>query len=302
MAKIQLRVVKDLPNSIWTPPNLKPGEVVWVDDGDPARHLIEHGYCELPMPAPMPETSAELVMWPSRSAPVDRFARIEPVWNGKTVVCIGGGPSLTLEQLQVVERARAANRCRVVVVNDGYLIAPYADILYAADHRWWEWQVQGQIKEWPWAKFTPDQVRDAFDAFKGQRVTIYGTGQMVKDPNIFMLQNESDAGQKRGLSELPNALRTGANGGYQAINLAFLAGGNPIYLLGYDMRFHGKRSHSHNGHRHQVAEQAYLGWARNFQTMLPQLQRRGVTVVNCSPGTAIDAFPRGDIARLLADS
>lgn len=299
MPRIQLEVVANITASIYTPPNQKPGDVVWVTSDQAARHLIDHGLCRL-MAVEMTKDKPGETRRPMRnsmSGPHDRFAVIERAWEGETVVCIGGGPSLTKDQIDVVERSR----CKVIVVNDAYLLAPWADICYFADHRWWEWHTAGTPKAWPWVQFTNEEVRKAFAQFNGQKVTIYGTGQMVKDPKVFMLQNHSDKTMDRsGLSDEPNGLRTGSNGGYQVMNLAYLAGAKRILLLGYDMRFQGKRSHSHNGHRHTVPEQAYLGWARNFATMLPQLTRRGVQVINCSPGSAIDAFARGDIASVLA--
>jgi enoyl-CoA hydratase/carnithine racemase len=116
-----------------------------------------------------------------------------------------------------------------------------------------------------------------------------------------MLHNANMQGIDRGISESPNAIATGSNSGYQAINIAVLAGAKRILLLGYDMKFAaGKKSHWHGGHPLQMPEGAYTRYARKFKTMLPQLERLGVAVINCTPGSAIDAFPRGDIASLLS--
>ena len=182
-----------------------------------------------------------------------------------------------------------------IAVNDQYLVAPSADVLYFADARWWEWHHQGLAKSWPWASFTAEQVRERFASFAGQKATIDGTGMMVPDPAVFMLHNHG----REGLSEQPNGLHTGMNGGYQAINLAVLAGARRVLLAGYDMRFPGGRSHSHNGHPHSHPEANYSLYASKYSSMLPQLGRLGVDVVNCTPGSAIDAFPRGDLASLL---
>lgn len=45
---IQLIVVRPIVSSIWTQPNLRPGDVAWVRDAAAARHLIENGFCQLP--------------------------------------------------------------------------------------------------------------------------------------------------------------------------------------------------------------------------------------------------------------
>ncbi len=111
---------------------------------------------------------------------------------------------------------------------------------------------------------------------------------MVADPAVFMLHHTSEPG----LSEKPNTLHTGSNSGYQAINLAFLAGARRILLLGCDMRFANGKSHAHNGHPHKHPESAYTGYARNFASMLPQLKKSGVEVVNCSMASAIGCFTK----------
>ena len=48
----QLVVVKKLTSSPWTEPNRNPGDIVWVNTEEAARHLIENGLCEWPKSAP----------------------------------------------------------------------------------------------------------------------------------------------------------------------------------------------------------------------------------------------------------
>lgn len=213
------------------------------------------------------------------------------IWEGESAVCIGGGPSLTAE---AVEATRG--RARVVAVNDSYLIAPWADVCYFADSRWWQWHTDGIAKAWPWAKFEPHQVKRLFASFAGQKVSIENTGMLIADAEVAILHNRgSDK-----LCEEQNGLNTGSNSGYQAINLCVLAGAKRILLLGYDMRFEAGRSHSHNGHPLKMPEQVYSLYASRFDSMKPQLARLGVEIVNCSPGSAIKAFRRGDLEQELA--
>lgn len=118
---------------------------------------------------------------------------------------------------------------------------------------------------------------------------------MVKDPGVFMLHNLGSDG----LSEIPNGLHTGSNGGYQAINIAVLAGAKKILLLGYDMRFPDGKSHWHKGHPVKVPECRYLQYAKRFKSMLPQLQKLGVSLVNCTAGSAVTCFPFSTIDKEL---
>lgn len=217
--------------------------------------------------------------------PVDRFAVIERAWAGKIVVCIGGGPSVAAANLTLVREAHAAGRCRVIVVNDAYLLAPFADLVYFADARWWMWH----------------KDRPEFKAFAGEKVTIENTGAMVSDFAVHMLRNSSQShplpGEEPsgGLSEAPNALRTGCNGGYQAVNIATLAGAARVLLVGYDMHFPGGKSHWHRGHfvngrEVKTPEDRYFQYARAFKSMRAPLEKIGCEVVNCTPGSRIAAF------------
>lgn len=275
---IQLVVVRKITASHWTPPNQNPGDVVWVNTEAGARHLIENGFCELPKAKEVPAAAVK-VCRRSESWPLDRFAVVRRVWEGATVVCIGGGPSVTPEAV-----ALAKGRARTIAINNSYLLAPWADLCYFADTRWWNWH----------------KDRPEFKNFAGEKVTIEPTGLSVADPEVSMLHNDNLRGETKGLSEKPNALRTGSNGGYQAINLAVLAGAKRILLLGYDMKFDGKRSHWHAGHPEQTPEAAYRQYAQTFASMNPQLSRLGVDVVNCTPGSMIKAFRFSDLATELS--
>jgi hypothetical protein len=226
-----------------------------------------------------------------RGATGDEVSR---AWQGKTVVCIASGPSLTKDSLELVRLAREADTVRVIAVNDNYLVAPWADLVYFADHRWWKWHTEGIDKAWPWARFTAQEVREAFARFRGQKVTIKHD-PVAKGPDIFTLKN--DGGE--GISSKPDAVRTGSNSGYQAMNIAILSGGNPVLLVGYDMRFHGSRGHSHNGHPLKMPEEAYRNYAKNFVSVQIPLAALGVRVVNCTPGSAITSFPHGDLEQEL---
>jgi hypothetical protein len=50
------------------------------------------------------------------------------------VVCIASGPSLTAED---VERVRAAGH-PVIVTNTTFRLAPWADVLFGMDSKWWK--------------------------------------------------------------------------------------------------------------------------------------------------------------------
>lgn len=110
----------------------------------------------------------------------------------------------------------------------------------------------------------------------------------IEDGSIHMLRNSG----REGLSTEADGVCNGRNSGYQAVNLAVLAGAKRIVLLGYDMRFQNGKQHWFGNHPIPNVEHDFTQNAKHFRTMVEPLRELGVEVVNCSPGTFIDAFPR----------
>lgn len=160
-------------------------------------------------------------------------------------------------------------RFRTIAVNDAWRLAPWADLLYACDFAWWDHH--GGVPDFRGAKVSQDQRCP------------------LKWPEILRIRGE----HRPGLSLDPDCIHFGSNSGYQALNLAVLLGAKRIVLLGFDMkpapdgRRHWFGNHPGALHRHSP----YGDWIRNFRTTLPDLERAGVEVINCTPGSALDCFP-----------
>jgi hypothetical protein len=280
----QLKVIRNIVSCAYFGGSAKPGDMVWVKEENGVEHLISNKLCAWPETDNPPFTIGKPLR-NSEGFPIDRFAFVMPEWKGRTVVCIGGGPSVTESALALIEAARLRDAVRVIAVNDMYLVAPWADVLYFADARWWDWHNGGIEKAWAWKKFSVEQQKAAFDSFAGQKVSIFGSGMQVKDPNVYMLLQ---AEGRSGLSTHPRELVTGGNSGYQAVNIATLAGSKRVLLVGYDMRFDGYKSHSHNGHPIKSASRTYsTEYVSKFATMNGSLPKLGVEVLNCTPGSAL---------------
>ena len=69
---------------------------------------------------------------------------VPPLWQGETCAVLASGPSMSREVAELVR-----GRVRVIAVNNqgidtevnGKLepaLAPWADVLYAADAKWWQ--------------------------------------------------------------------------------------------------------------------------------------------------------------------
>ena len=190
------------------------------------------------------------------------YATVPCVWPGSTIVCLGGGPSLTAAD---VEACRG--QARVIAINDAYRQAPWADVLYACDAQWWTWH-----------KGVP--------SFTGLKYSL--TLPTTNAWGVQILRNDGP----HGLATKPDSLRTGSNGGYQAINLAVHLGAARILLLGYDMARTGGKTHWFGEHPKRSAPPPFGKMLQAFPTLVAPLAARGVEVFNCTPTTALKTFPR----------
>ena len=194
-----------------------------------------------------------------------RIATVPKLWPGGTVVCLATGPSLTKTDIEYV-RGKVQG---VIAINDAYKWALWADVLYGCDAKWWRWQKGAR-------------------AFAGLKYTLQK--EATQFPGVQLLRQTGPDG----LELDPTGVRTGRNSGYQAINLAVHLGAARIVLLGYDM--HG----DHCFGRHPDGSRPPFGLCRpKFKTLVAPLKAAGVSIVNCTRVTALDAFPRMTLEQAL---
>lgn len=231
---------------------------------------------------------------------------VTPAWSGKVAVCIATGPSLCAAQLELVRAARAADAVRVVVVNDAYLVAPWADVLYYADTKWRGWQEAGVERRWPWQHFSADQVREAFAAFRGQKCSVRRRRLVKGKPELVEDRGGTqylDILLSDGLSLDPRGIATGGNSGHMALNIAALSGAKLVLLLGYDARPAGQapRDVPHAfGEHPDKSRPPYVLMRKNMKSAQAALRQLGVRVINCTPGSAIECFERGTLEGFLS--
>jgi hypothetical protein len=224
----------------------------------------------------------------------DIFSVVLPAWVGESVVLLGAGPSLTLEQIAMVQDAHTQGRCRCIAVNDTYLVAPWADVQYAADVEWHRWHTEGIAK--PVLGLTAQDVRERWASFAGEKCTVQYMGSERPGPAVHMLKIAG----LTGLSADTGALVTGKNSGFQALNLAVLAGANRIILIGFDGAPNAQgKDHFHGGHPRPTPAAAYPHYRQAMSAAENALAELGVEVVNCSPGSAIDSFTKANLEDVL---
>lgn len=191
-------------------------------------------------------------------------ASVPRLFPDRTIVCLASGPSLTLED---VETCRG--RFPVVAVNDTYRLAPWADLLWACDGKWWE-------------------AHAGVPTFGGLKFSLEASAGHW--PGVQVLSNTGD----RGVELEPTGVRTGKNSGYQAINVAIHLGAKRIGLLGYDMQtLNGQPTHFFGEHPRSLRRSSpYAMFRTYFDSLVEPLKALGVEVVNCTRSSALDCFPR----------
>lgn len=196
----------------------------------------------------------------------------------KPFVLVASGPSLTQEQ---VDQCRG--KAVVIVINNNYKLAPWADHLYACDPSWWQWHEDD-----------PDLL-----AFKGKKWTQNQnwkeeTERFKQKHHLTFIESKSEYG----LSESPNIIHQGSNSGYQAINLAYHLGAKRIILLGYDMQATDGKSHWHGDHPNGI-KSSYPAFVRHFNSMSAHAKELGLEIINCTAKTALTCFPRKKLENVL---
>lgn len=121
-------------------------------------------------------------------------------------------------------------------------------------------------------------------------------GQVAdEDPEVHVLGNAGTTNDH--FMKLRNSVPTGANGGFQAIALALLAGAGLVVLVGYDMRAVDGKTNWHSDtdpHRTPTDAQWYSSvYARMFDSL------RGHPIVNATPGSALNTFKKVPLESVL---
>ncbi len=225
-----------------------------------------------------------------RGGPVQVTRPKLPVFNKgwEKIICVASGPSLTAEQGFQIS---CTSDWKVIAVNNTWQRVPMADVLYACDQQWWKMY-----------------YLDVAARFKGESWT--GDRWAAHKYGLCHVQLYD----KPGLSVEHGVIHSGANSGYQAINLAYHFGAREILLVGYDMQMTYGMSHWHGDHDSNLPPMPNVNggrtplvssyaefpmWVARFEDLAKDLHDTGVKVTNCSIETALPWFRRGELAECL---
>lgn len=178
---------------------------------------------------------------------------------------VAGGPSAAHAGLEA-----AKGRAALIAINEGRRLAPWADVLYACDLKWW--RLHDGAKDFPGLAVTQD--RTAAEEFGLCLVTLrHGNALLLDEPGV---------------------IGSGGNGGFQALNLALQFGARKIILVGYDLTLDGGE-HWHGAHPKPLnnpGPEAIARWRQALDDAAPALADLGATVINASRVSALANYPK----------
>lgn len=190
-------------------------------------------------------------------------------WAGETAVVAGTGPSLSKQDLDC-----CIGKARVLVVNDAWSLAPWADALYACDKRWWD-------------------HNEGLPVFAGQKWTQQAEWPKPGEPygiNVAISQPGKGLGRN-------GVLHRSHGSGYQAINLAFHFGAVRILLLGFDMTMTGAKKHFFGDYPPGMNVNLILdNYLTDYIQLGRDLMHEGVEVINCTLASKLTFFPKRSIS------
>ncbi len=260
---MMLVALKEIPNSVAMIPA---GQQFIELDPERAAYWVKAGFAE------------EHASSPTAPAPrVNSRGWDGLFWDDATVCIMASGPSMSQDQADAVRSWSGKGR-HTIAINTTFQLAPWADVLYACDDRWWSVHY--------------DEVKEKF---YGQ---LWSQDEETrKRQGIRVIRSE----RKDGLSKTPGIIRQGMSSGYQAMNLAYLAGAKKLLLLGFDCKPGAdKRSHWHGDHPAPLNNSnPFPSWIKKMETLAVDLAEANVEVVNLTPGSAIRCFRFADWKEVL---
>lgn len=203
-----------------------------------------------------------------------------PDWSREPAIVVGGGPSARDANLEI-----ARGRAKVLAINEGYRLCPWADVLYAADSAWWS--LHRGAKEFRGLRVS--QSDEAQKRYGGIRlVKLTRTSRMIREPKGTIGAGSDDRG-------------SGANSGFQAWNLAYQFGARRIILVGFDLTArHGYHWHGrHPDGMNNPTEPGLARWGRVMDSNAAYFRSKGIEIVNASPASALQNYAKTTLEQAL---
>ena len=205
-------------------------------------------------------------------------------WKGKSCVIVGGGPSLVKFDWSLLRGWRVIGVNRVFERFD-------PTIIFSMDTRFLRWIIDGKYGSVAAKKFARSRSYKVW-------LCTYNC-KLPEDTFIVRVWRSYSQGFRAFPSTMREGIGHGNNSGYGALNLAACLGASPIYLLGFDMKYEGEKTHWHEGHLVPHRPNTVQRFMQYFQLAAIKTKEMRLEVINLNPDSALPYFPKRSYAEVL---
>jgi hypothetical protein len=228
------------------------------------------------------------------------------MWDGGRCFILGGGPSIPqqfgipqdiINKVQSGEFSPSAyspylqsiHNEHIIGVNNAYQLGQWIDVNFFGDCNWYL-VYRNEFAKWPNIKvtccnrFADRPLKD----MEGIKYLAKGGGRGISGSPSSLY----------GISKNPKKIAWNCNSGAAAINVAVHFGVKQIILLGFDMNHTGDKTHWHRGYGRRP-RQSYSRFLNGFPVIAEDAKVMGIEILNASPDSSIDVFPKVLIKDLL---
>jgi hypothetical protein len=195
------------------------------------------------------------------------MAELKNLFQDKTVLLLGGGPSLLDLIGDVEEKLPLSRDYGMIAINDAVYLSIYSDVLFFRDISWF---------------FANRNIAHMWNG-----IVVSSTPCQFYPRNVNVIEtthcNDFLIGGDR--------IRYGRSSGHLALSLAINLGAKACVLLGYDCRVVDGRSHFHDKHSNAFEMTYSHDFLPAWQGWGDAARRAGVEVWNGTPDSAIQEFP-----------
>jgi hypothetical protein len=198
-----------------------------------------------------------------------------PAWATRPAVVIASGPSLSDEQLQLVEQAHLEERVHVIAVNNTIERAPWADVAYFGDYT---------------------AIKHYLPRLRPQSSCEWVTIDRAASERWRLTYLRPATANGLSLDRV----HLNGNSGAQGVGAAACFGARKIVLVAFDMRQVDGRAHWFGQHpKPLVQTQLYGQWLHQFEALAADAKKLGIDIVNCTPGSALRCVRAGNLEEEL---
>lgn len=203
------------------------------------------------------------------------------LWKGEACFIVGGGPSLIGFDFSLLKGRKT------IAVNRAFeKFNP--TIILSMDYTFYR-----SIKDGAYGEF----AKQRFESLKCIKVLVADYPEAVYE-DILIIPRIDHSAITFSLN-LEKGLADGGNSGFAALNLAWLLGASPIYLLGFDFCFLNGRSHWHDGHPNKIDEKIFRSYVKQFERWASLILKKS-EVYNLSPISILTCFPKKSLNEVFS--